>query len=272
MATTKIEWAERVWNPTTGCSRVSKGCDLCYMFAEIENRLQHRIPGKYAHGAKITLHPRSLDDMWKETAPGKVFVNSMSDLFHEGVPDEYIAEVFDAMAAAPWHLYMVLTKRPDRLATLGPSLDWGEHVMAGVSVENAAQVPRIDALRASGALRTFVSFEPLIGSVVGPGGELDLAGVDYAIVGGESRKHKTGGREPIAMKLEWARDIRDACSEQGVAFHFKQWGAHDEQGERVGTKRAGRHLDGRTHDDEPDWYGPFMRRAELLAAAERVRR
>lgn len=271
MAATKIEWAEAVWNPTTGCTRVSPGCDLCYMFAEVENRLQHRVPGPYAGGTAVTLHPARLGAMAAELTPSKVFVDSMSDLFHEAVPDEYVFSVFEAMAAAPWHLYMVLTKRERRLAELGPDLPWGRHVMAGVSVEDAARAHRIDAVRASGAARTFVSFEPLLGPVLDGAGRLDLSGVDYAIAGGESKKHAGGMRAPKALKPAWAREVRDACAEQGVAFHFKQWGAHDASGARVGTKRAGRALDGRTHDEEPGWYGEFMRRAGVLAAAARVR-
>lgn len=270
MAATKIEWAENVWNPTTGCTRVSDGCDLCYMFAEVENRLQHRVGAKYTHGTAVTLHPRSLGDMAAVTVPSKVFVNSMSDLFHESIPDEFVFEVFEAMAAAPWHLYMVLTKRDRRLAELGPSLPWADHVMMGVSVEDLPQVTRIDALRASGARRTFVSFEPLLGPVVGEDGRLDLTGIDYAIAGGESNKYQTGTRPPVPLEAKWVRDIRDACEEQGVAFHFKQWGAHDEHGAKVGAKKAGRTLDGREHEEEPAWYGPFMRRASLLAAAARA--
>ena len=163
---TKIEWAEMVWNPTTGCDHVSRGCDNCYMFRDIENRLIHNPVGKYVYGTPITLQPGSLDDMERVVEPQKVFVNSMSDLFHEGVPDEFVFEVFDAMGRAPWHLYMVLTKRSARLRELGPSLPWGDHVMMGVSVESKKFVPRIDALRDSRGARTFVSFEPLVGSVV----------------------------------------------------------------------------------------------------------
>lgn len=271
MAATKIEWAENVWNPTTGCTRVSEGCDLCYMFAEVENRLQHRVGAKYTHGTAVTLHPGSLADMERVTVPSKVFVNSMSDLFHEAIPDEYVFEVFEAMAAAPWHLYMILTKRATRLRELGPSLPWGDHVMMGVSVEDASQVSRIADLRECGARRTFVSFEPLLGSVADSDGQIDLAGIDYAIAGGESKKFVNDDtRNPVALDGDWVRELRDACAAQRVAFHFKQWGAHDEHGDLVGTKKAGRTLDGRKHDEEPDWYGPFMRRAALLAAAARV--
>jgi len=271
MAATKIEWAENVWNPTTGCDRVSDGCDLCYMFAEVENRLQHRVGAKYTHGTAVTLHPGSLRDMAKVTVPSKVFVNSMSDLFHEAIPDEYVFEVFEAMAAAPWHLYMILTKRATRLRELGPSLPWADHVMMGVSVEDASQVSRINDLRECGARRLFVSFEPLLDSVSDATGRVDLSGIDYAIAGGESKKFSNDAtRPPVALEEQWVLDIRDSCAEQGVAFNFKQWGAHDEHGALVGTKKAGRTLDGKEHDEEPDWYGPFMRRAALLAAAART--
>jgi len=263
---TKIEWASYVWNPTTGCTRVSPGCDRCYMFREVETRLVFQQPERYRHGTAVTLQPGSLGDMERVVVPGKVFVDSMSDLFHENVPEEYVFEVFEAMARAPWHLYMILTKRHERLAELGPSLPWADHVMMGVSVEDAERAVRIEALRASGAGRTFVSFEPLVGSVLCERGGLDLRGIDYAIVGGESGK----GARP--MDPVWAREVRDACEEQGVAFHFKQWGRHDAQGNEVGKKKAGRLLDGRPHDEEPAWYDGFMRRARLLAAAERARR
>lgn len=270
MAATKIEWAENVWNPTTGCSRITPGCELCYMFAEVEGRLQYNLSGKYAAGTAVTLHPAALSDMAAITKPSKVFVNSMSDLFHEAIPDEFVFEVFEAMAEAPWHLYMILTKRERRLMELGPSLPWADHIMMGVTAESAAHRGRLDALRASGARRTFVSFEPLIGSVLDQYGRLDLSGIDYAIAGGESNKHDPDEYKATAMKPEWAIEVRDACTEQGVAFHFKQWGAYDEHGERVGTKRAGRALDGHEHDEEPEWFDSFMRRANLLATAARV--
>ncbi|WP_218830432.1 DUF5131 family protein [Rubrivirga marina] len=270
MAATKIEWAEETWNPTTGCTRVSPGCDRCYMFSEVESRLQYNVPGKYAAGTAVTLHPRTLDATASVLTPSKVFVNSMSDLLHEAIPDEFVYEVFEAMGRAPWHLYMVLTKRERRLAELGPHLPWGDHVMAGVSVEDAERSYRLDALRECGARRTFVSFEPLLGSVLDADGHVDLTGIDYAIVGGESDSHTPGEAGARPMRPEWAREIRDACAEQGVAFHFKQWGAHDAEGDLVGTKRAGRELDGRTHDDEPEWYAEFMRHACLQAAAAKT--
>ena len=270
MSLTKIEWAEQVWNPSTGCHRVSPGCRVCYMMTEVDNRLQHRVPGKYAHGTEVVLHPRTLDDMKAVTTPSKVFVNSMSDAFHEAVPDEYVFEMFEAMAEAPWHSYMVLTKRAERLARLGPSLPWADHVMMGVTVDNRDSVYRLDRLRASGATRTFVSFEPLLGSVLDADGEVDLSGIDLAIVGGESSKYTPGEADATPMEADWAREIRDACVAQSVALHFKQWGAHDADGELVGTKRAGRVLDGRTHDAEPSWFPEFMREAGLRAAAHRA--
>ena len=144
--------------------------------------------------------------------------------------------------------------------------------MVGVSVEDAEPAGRIAALRTCGARRTFVSFEPLVGSFLDGYGEIDLTGVDYAIVGGESDKHTRGEANARPMEPAWAREIRDASLDQGVAFHFKQWGAWGSEGQLVGTKRSGRELDGRTHDDEPEWYRAFMRRASLIAAATRVSR
>lgn len=263
---TNIEWAEYVWNTTTGCTRVSRGCVNCYMFREVEGRLQFQTAGKYVHGTAVTLHPHTLGDMERELVPGKVFVDSMSDLFHEAIPDEFIFEVFEAMARAPWHLYMILTKRDARLAELGPSLPWADHVMMGVSVESAEFAHRLDAVRRSGATRTFASLEPLVGSVLDADGRLDLSGIDYVIACGESGP----GAEPMA--IEWVREIRDACTKQGSAFHFKQWGEYAHDGEKLGKKEAGRVLDGRLHDDEPDWHKPFMERARLLSLAEQIRR
>ena len=263
---TKIEWADRSWNPATGCTRVSRGCENCYMFWDVENRLMHNPNGRYVHGTAVTLHPHALGEMARILEPGKVFVNSMSDLFHETIPDEYVFRVFEAMAEAPWHLYMILTKRADRLRELGPALPWADYIMMGVSVEDASQVHRIDALRTSGAIRTFVSFEPLVDSVLDDQSQLDLSGIDYAIVGGES------GPKAARMEPAWAREVRDACREQSVAFHFKQWGRFNAVGEAVGKSKAGRELDGHTYGEEPAWLESFMRRSRLLAAAERVRR
>lgn len=270
VSATKIEWAENVWNPSTGCHKVSPGCRLCYMFTEVENRLQGKVRGKYAHGTHLVLHPTTLRDMASESTPSKVFVNSMSDAFHEAVPDEYVFELFEAMAEAPWHSYMLLTKRAERLAEFGPYLPWADHVMMGVTVDNGDSVHRLDLLRASEAPRTFVSFEPLIGSVLDENGEVDLTGIDLAIVGGESSKHTPGEKDATRMKAEWAREIREACAAQDVPLHFKQWGAYDADGKLVGTKKAGRVLDGRTHDAEPTWFPDFMREAGLRAAAHRA--
>jgi protein gp37 len=170
-----------------------------------------------------------------------IFVNSMSDLFHEAVPDDFVAEVFETMRRADWHVFQVLTKRPVRAAELSRSIDIPQNVWMGTSVENQRFAWRVDALRVTNCQTRFLSCEPLLGAL-----ELQLSEIDWVIVGGES------GRGARPMRSSWARSVRDQCAAQNVAFFFKQWGAHDERGVRVGKARAGRVLDGRTWDDMPN--------------------
>lgn len=243
-----IEWTEATWNPITGCTKVSAGCAHCYAetFAE---RFRGVAGHPYERGFDLQLRPERLQQplAWKE--PRLIFVNSMSDLFHEDVPDSYVRDVFDIMVSASQHTFQILTKRSQRLAELAPRLPWPANVWMGVSVENQRWTTRIDDLRLVPAKVRFLSCEPLLGPLT-----LKLGGIQWVIVGGESGP----GARP--MKPEWARDIRRQCDQAGVPFFFKQWGAHDEVGLRVGKKRAGRLLDGRT------WNGLPPTRKEVVAA------
>ena len=228
-----IEWTEATWNPVTGCDKVSPGCKHCYA-ERMALRLQAMRQTNYANGFKVTLQQHMLEKplTWKQ--PLSVFVNSMSDLFHPRVPFDYIREVFDVMARAHWHRFQVLTKRAERLAELSRQLDWPGNVWMGVSVENARFKNRIDELRSSGARVKFLSLEPLLG----PLPDLDLASIDWVIVGGESGP----GARP--MDPAWVTDLRDQCGRADVPFFFKQWGGPVK-------KRTGRVLEGRLWDEMP---------------------
>jgi protein gp37 len=234
-----IEWTQATWNPVTGCTKVSPGCAHCYAetFAE---RFRGVAGHPYENGFDLQLRPERLELplQWKRSR--LIFVNSMSDLFHEGVPDEYIAAVFETMNRAWWHSFQVLTKRPERAAALARQLTWTENIWMGTSVENQRWVNRVDALRMTPATVRFLSCEPLLGPL-----RLDLSGIRWVIVGGES------GPRARPMKEEWAESIRRQCEDAGVPFFFKQWGAHDCHGRRVGKSRAGRLLHGRTWDAMP---------------------
>jgi protein gp37 len=234
MATkSSIEWTESTWNPLTGCTKVSPGCKHCYA-----ERMAHRLKAmgqiNYRNEFTLTLHPRALELPLKWKQPQMIFVNSMSDLFHEDVPTEYIQRVFACMRQAEWHQFQVLTKRSKRLKELAAEIDWPQNVWMGVSVETERYRFRIDDLRASAASLKFLSFEPLLGDV----GEIDLTGIDWAIVGGESGP----GARP--MQTEWVIAIQRRCAAASVPFFFKQWGG-------VNKKRAGRQLDGRTYGELP---------------------
>lgn len=228
-----IEWTESTWNPVTGCTKVSQGCKLCYA-ERMAERLQAMGQSNYRNGFQLTLQPQMLELPLKWKSPQRIFVNSMSDLFHEGVPLDYIQRVFDIMRRADWHRFQVLTKRAGRLAELDPFLEWPDNVWMGVSVESADQVDRIDDLRRTRARVKFLSLEPLLGPLPG----LNLKGVDWVIVGGESGP----GARPIEER--WILEIRDQCRQAGVAFFFKQWGGRNK-------KKTGRLLEGRTWDEMP---------------------
>jgi protein gp37 len=229
----QIEWTESTWNPVTGCTKVSQGCKFCYA-ERMAERLQAMGQANYRHGFQLTLQPHMLDLPLKWKTPLRIFVNSMSDLFHDDVPLDYIQRVFDVMIRARWHRFQVLTKRAERLSELAPSLDWPGNVWMGVSVESARHVDRIDALRRTGARVRFLSLEPLLG----PLEDLNLEGIDWVIAGGES------GPKARPVEEGWILEIRNQCREAGVAFFFKQWGGKNK-------KKSGRLLEGRTWDEMP---------------------
>jgi protein gp37 len=234
MAThSSIEWTESTWNPLTGCTKISAGCKNCYA-ERMARRLKAMGQPHYTGGFRLALHEDSLELplSWKKAQ--MIFVNSMSDLFHKNVPVSFIQRVFDVMRRADWHQFQVLTKRADRLIELDPALDWPTNVWMGVSVENADVADRIDCLRNTHARIKFLSLEPLLGPVPG----MNLHGIDWAIVGGESGP----GARP--MDREWVVDIRKQCRTARVPFFFKQWGG-------VRKTKAGRELDGRTWDEMP---------------------
>ena len=234
-----IEWTEATWNPVTGCTKVSPGCAHCY--AERFAERFRGVPGHpYENGFDLELRPARLEQPLRWRAPRLIFVNSMSDLFHEDVPVDFIHRIFEVMEQASQHTFQVLTKRAERLQELAPSLPWPANVWMGVSVENQIWSSRIDHLRETPAAVRFLSCEPLLGPL-----ELDLTGVSWVIAGGES------GPRARPMRPEWVHSIRQQCQAWEVPFFFKQWGAHDETGRRVGKKRAGRLLAGRTWDDLP---------------------
>jgi protein gp37 len=228
-----IEWTEASWNPATGCDKVSPGCAHCY--AETFAERWRGLPGHpYEQGFELKLWHERLELPLRWRRPRLIFVNSMSDLFHEGIPDEFIAEVFDVMGRAHWHTFQVLTKRNERLAQLAPDLDWHPNVWMGVSIENRRFVHRADDLRAVDAAVRFISAEPLLGPLEG----LDLAGVDWLIAGGES------GPRHRPVREAWITELRDRCVSEGVAFFFKQWGG-------ARPKSGGRLLGGRHWDQMP---------------------
>ncbi|MGK3094595.1 DUF5131 family protein [Streptomyces sp. WAC01490] len=237
-----IEWTEATWNPTTGCDRVSLGCDNCYALA-LAKRLKAMGAAKYQNdgdprtsgpGFDVTLHPDSLDVPYGWKAPRVVFVNSMSDLFHARVPLDFVRQVFKVMADTPQHTYQVLTKRARRLRQIAPKLDWPSNLWMGVSVESEAELPRIDDLRQAPAAVRFLSCEPLLG----PLPDLDLDGIHWVIAGGES------GPNHRMLDQAWVTQIRDTCQKADVAFFFKQWGGRT-------PKSGGRQLEGRTWDQMP---------------------
>ena len=228
-----IEWTEATWNPLTGCDKISPGCTHCYA-ERMSLRLRAMGQPNYRNGFALTLHERMLDVPLRWKQPQRIFVNSMSDLFHQDVPEEFVRRVFAVMRQASWHRFQVLTKRSERLRQLSPKIDWPANVWMGVSVESSDYRGRVDDLRHTGAHTRFLSVEPLLGPIA----NLDLANFQWMIVGGESG----AGARP--MREEWVIDLRDQCVRAGVPFFFKQWGG-------VNKKRGGRLLLGRTRDEMP---------------------
>jgi protein gp37 len=236
--TTAIEWTDETWNPVTGCDRVSPGCDNCYA-----ETLTKRWPKAFPNGFAVTLHPDRLDQPLRWRKPRRVFVNSMSDLFHPDIPDLFVGQVFDRMETATAHTFQVLTKRPQRMAQVMSEWDtrvgryeWPlRNVWLGTSIESDRYTFRADHLRRTPAAVRFLSLEPLLG----PLPSLDLTGIDWVIVGGESGP----GHRPIDP--DWVRDLRDRCVTAEVPFFFKQWGGRT-------PKAGGRELDGRTWDEYPE--------------------
>ena len=244
---TTIEWTDATWNPVTGCTKISAGCDHCYA-ERFSERFRGTVGHPFENGFDLMLRPERLEQPLHWRASRMIFVNSMSDLFHKEVPKQYVGKVFDTMERADWHTFQVLTKRSSIMRSFlrarygserGPS-----HIWCGVSVEDGKRKSRIQHLRDTPAGVRFLSIEPLIGPV----GALDLEAIDWVIVGGESGP---GARQ---MQVEWVRDIRNQCHEAGVAFFFKQWGG-------TRPKSGGRELDGREWNDFP----PIRK---FLAAAE----
>lgn len=254
-----ISWTEATWNPVVGCTKYSEGCEHCYAVRHVRRMGGNPIAairraneglvvnrdGVLDWSGELRLQPERLEQPLHWRKPRMVFVDSLSDLFHKDMPADYVAQVFDVMRKAHWHTFQVLTKRSVRLLELSARLTWPDNVWAGVTIENANHVSRIDDLRATGAKAKFLSLEPLLG----PMPDLDLIGIDWVIVGGES------GPKARQMRAEWVRDVRDRCVAVGVPFYFKQWGEYGEDGVRVGKKAAGRLLDGRTWEEKPGTEG-----------------
>lgn len=234
-ARTAIEWTDRTWNPATGCNKVSPGCKYCYAEA-----LTRRFPGHFTQGFKFTLHSERLEQPLRWRKPSMIFVNSMSDVFHEQMPLAYLREIFRIIELSPRHTFQVLTKRHERMLELAPLLPWPENLWLGVSVENQRYAHRVDYLRQVPAAVRFLSCEPLLGPL-----ELNLSGVSWVITGGES------GPKHRPIEAEWVRSIRDQCSAAGVAFFHKQWGGRN-------PKAGGRELDGTTHNELPVLSGPTL--------------
>ena len=250
-SSSSIEWTDATWNPVAGCTVLSAGCTNCYamrMAARLENMGQNKYGGttrksggRYVWTGKIVLDEGSLNAPTEWKKGRNVFVNSMADLFHKDVPLEFIQRVFDVMRRTPQHTYQILTKRSERLSAVSSEIDWPDNVWMGVSVENDDVTWRIDDLRSCGALTKFLSCEPLIG----PLENMNLSGIDWVIAGGESGP----GARPVCV--DWVRSIRNQCIEQGIAFHFKQWGG-------AVKSKNGRLLDGRTWDEMPSRIGGLV--------------
>jgi protein gp37 len=232
-ANSKIEWTEASWNPVTGCTKISEGCANCYA-EKLALRLKAMGQRNYANGFEVTLHPDALQLPLKWRQPKTIFVNSMSDLFHNQVPLSFIIQIFEVMVKANWHRFQILTKRAERLVELAPMLAWPGNVWIGVTVESKSWLSRIEYLRKVPAAVHFLSLEPLLG----PLDELDLTGIDWVIVGGES------GPGARLINRSWVVDVQKECERRNIPFFFKQWGG-------TSKKKSGRLLGGRIFDEMP---------------------
>jgi len=241
MKSTKIEWTEKVWNPSIGCDKISLGCKFCY--AEVfAKRLQAMGIDDYKDGFKFKILPHRLEEPLKIKKPTKFFVNSMSDLFHEKMPFSYLDLIFEVIEKTPQHIYQILTKRENIMYDYFLSRRIPENVWLGVTVEDATYKKRIDTLKKIKAATKFISFEPLIGAI----GKLDLSGIHWVIVGGES------GRQARPIKKEWVEEIFTQCKEQNVAFFFKQWGTWGADEIKRNKKENGRKFNGREWNEYPE--------------------
>ncbi len=243
MKKTKIEWTEETWNPTTGCIKVSAGCKYCY--AEVmANRLKAMKTPGYENGFEFTLMPERLEQPLKKKKPTKYFVNSMSDLFHEEMPNKFLNKIMSVIDLTPQHIYQILTKREDAMFDYFLNRRVPENIWLGVSVENIKHgVPRIDKLRNIEATIKFLSIEPLLEDL----GKIDLTGINWVIVGGES------GANARPMKKKWALSVKKLCQEQNVAFFFKQWGTWGADGVKRNKKSNGRILEGKEWNAYPEF-------------------
>ena len=229
-----VEWTERSWNPVTGCNKISSGCANCYAKAAAEGYLKRWKNPRYTNGFNLTLHEDlvELPVSWKK--PKQIFPCSMSDIFHEGIPREFILKLFETMNRCPHHTFIILTKRADHLLELTPSIIWSDNIWLGVTVEEARYAERVESLKLTAAVNKFICAEPLLSDV----GELDLTGIDWLVVGGES------GKDSRPCKEEWVENLRDQCEAQQVPITFKQWGGRY-------RKRNGSLLHGQYYHDMP---------------------
>lgn len=234
MSKSKIEWTDNTWNPTTGCTKISTGCTNCYA-EKMSFRLQKMGNPKYQDGFKIKIHPNSLNEPYSWKKPSMVFVNSMSDIFHESIPFSFIEQVFKVMNDNQMHVFQVLTKRSKILKEYAKHLNWTKNIWMGVSIEDVNQVFRMEELKETDAAIKFLSCEPLLADL----GKLKLSGINWVIVGGESGS----GSRP--MDEAWVQNILNQCDKQRVPFFFKQWGGFNK-------KKNGRILNGRTYSDMPE--------------------
>lgn len=230
---TKIEWTECSWNPVTGCTKISEGCKHCYA-ATFAKRLKAMHNPRYQNEFEVTIHEDLISSPLKWKSPRKIFVNSMSDIFHEELPDEVILSIFRTMNEASWHTFQVLTKRSERLSRLSSQITWTSNIWMGVTIESEEYIFRANHIRDSGAKVKFISAEPLLSDL----SSLELDGIDWIIVGGES------GHGSRPMKEEWVINLRDKANNSNTSFFFKQWGGFNK-------KKNGRLLEGKTYDEYP---------------------